>query len=137
MIEIGQILYFVPPYFADGQMNNTKRIMLVVEVDTKDNVLTLVNLSKIYDKNPRIFLFTHNLRLKHNTPFSVATFAKLDGAYKVELFNGIDKYLYGVKPHKLNSTDIQLIINERTKQLQSGNVREVFIDKHDFMKSNT
>ena len=49
MIEKGMLLYFIPPYFASGLKNieYRRRLMLVININEKDNTITSINISKV------------------------------------------------------------------------------------------
>ena len=62
MIEKGMLLYFIAPYFASGLKNieYRRRLMLVININEKNNTITLINISKVAGK-PNCFTYPFNV----------------------------------------------------------------------------
>ena len=96
MVEVGTLLYFIPPYFASGQENikRKKRLMLVIENNAQDKTFTLINVSKFEDK-PNCLTYPFNCLIKnYNPPLPLLSFAKLNDNYIIEDFNELSGFLY-------------------------------------------
>ena len=67
MIDVGMLLYFVPPYFASGEKNIKlkKRLMLVISKNIHENTITLINISKV-DGKPNCLTYNLNFLKMYN-----------------------------------------------------------------------
>lgn len=137
MIEEGMLLYFVPPFFASGVQNidNKKRIMLVVEKNDQDNTITLINISKVSGK-PSWFTYPYNVLIRNfNPPLPLLSFAKINDNYILENFSELTNYLYkgGVKIDKSEFTNI---INRYNKYILNNRIELISFTKNDFSTTN-
>lgn len=96
MLEEGMFLCFIPPYFPGGMKNieYKKRLMLVVNKNIFDNILTFINISKV-DGKPNCFTYYFNGLIRNYNPLLPRlSFAKINDNYVIENFDGLEKYLY-------------------------------------------
>lgn len=137
MIEEGMFLYFVPPYFASGIKNieYKKRLMLVINKNTLDNTLTLINISKV-DGKPNCFTYPFNVLIrKYNPPLPRLSFAKINDNYVIENFTGLEKYLYK-NGYKIEQVEYNNIINRYNKYIVSNKVERISFTKDEFLETN-
>ena len=96
MIEKGMLLYFIPPCFASGLKNieYRRRLMLVININEKDNTITLINISKVAGK-PNCFTYPFNVLIRNfNPPLPMLSFAKINDNYVIENFAGLERFIY-------------------------------------------
>jgi len=137
MIEEGMFLYFVPPYFASGMKNieYKKRLMLVVNKNTLDNTLTLINISKVLGK-PNCFTYSFNVLIrKYNPPLPRLSFAKINDNYIIENFVGLEKYLYK-NGQKIEQIEYNNIMNRYNKYIVNNKVERISFTKDEFLETN-
>ena len=138
MIEEGMFLYFVPPFFASGAKNieYKKRLMLVINKNTFDNTLTLINISKV-DGKPNCFTYPFNILIrKYNPPLSRLSFAKINDNYIIENFKGLENYLYK-SGYKIEQNEYNNIINRYKKYIVNNKVELISFTKDEFLETNT
>lgn len=136
-IEVGMILYFIPPFFGSGCANIElkKRLMLVIDVDKSDNTLTLINISKISGK-PNCFTYKFNVLIRnYNPPLPRASFAKINDTYIIENFNGLSNYLYK-NGSKLDNMEVVNIINRHQRYKSNNKIELITITQNEFMTTN-
>lgn len=130
MLEVGMILKFIPPYYADGKHNDERksRFMLIVSVNDEEGILVLVNISKVHGK-PDCLTYDYNkLIKKYNPPLPLMSFAKMNGRYLVENYNGIDKYLYE-NGTKINVDELSAILDEYNNPNTNYCINQITITK--------
>ena len=136
-IEVGMLLYFVPPYFASGEENSRlkRRLMLVINKNIQDNTLTLINISKV-DGKPAWFTYPFNVLIRnYNPPLPRLSFAKINGNYIIENFDGLDKYLYK-NGQKIDSNEFNNIVYRYNKYIKNNRIELISFTKNDFLKTN-
>jgi hypothetical protein len=137
MIEEGMLLYFAPPYLAGGLINTgkNKRIMLVVEKCEDDNTLTLVNISKVYDK-PNCFTYPYNVLIRNfNPPLPLLSFAKVNNNYIVENFAELSGYIYKGGT-KLNQGEFDNIIERQKNHKDQCKIETISFTRSEFLLAN-
>lgn len=137
MIQVGMLLYFVPPYYANGTQNisGKKRIMLVIEKNSQDNTITLINISKVNGK-PAWFTYSYNVLIRnYNPPLPLLSFAKLNDNYIIEDFSELSNYLYK-SGTKLDQNELNNIIRRYNKYILNNSVELITITKNDFSLTN-
>ena len=130
-------LYFVPQYFANGIKNieYKKRLMLVVNKNTLDNTLTLINISKV-DGKPNCFTYPFNVSIiKYNPPLTRLSFAKINDNYVIENFVGLEKYLYK-NGQKVEQTEYNNIMNRYKKHIVNNKVERNSFTKEELLETN-
>ena len=137
MIEKGMFLYFAPPKFADGTLNEKKqkRLMLVINKNDIDNTLTLVNISKVKGK-PNCFTYNFNVLIRnYNPPLPLPSFAKINNNYILDNFNGLEQFIYknGIK---LNDIEFDNIINRYRKYIKNNKVELISFTKDELLQTN-
>ena len=95
--------------FVDNTMPEYKRPYLVVAVNSNSKMLTVLNVSSVRGKEPKL-LFPYNLELKkYNPPFIERSFVKLDSAVEITFKQaGECKLLCGGKI--LDSSELKTIL---------------------------
>lgn len=137
MIEEGMFLYFIPPCFASGIKNieSKKRLMLVINKNTINNTLTLINISKV-DGKPNCFTYSFNVLIKkYNPPLPRLSFAKINDNYIIENFEGLEKYLYK-NGQKFEKIEYKNIINRYNKYILNNKIERISFTKEEFLKVN-
>ena len=137
MIEEGMLLYFVPPFFANGAKNveGKKRIMLVINKNDQDNTITLINISKVNGK-PSWFTYPYNVLIRnYNPPLPLLSFAKINDNYIIENFSELSNYLYknGVK---INKIEFDNIMRRYNKFISNNKIELISFTKEDFTITN-
>ncbi|MEG2457477.1 MAG: hypothetical protein RSB41_01120 [Bacilli bacterium] len=126
MISIGTLLYFAPPKYASGVENieHKKRIMVVVDINLKDNTLLLINISSVKGK-ARCFTYKYNYLIKNfNPPLPIESFAKLNDNYIIENNILINNYVYN-NGTKLNESELINIIIEKADYAEKNKIEQI------------
>ena len=137
MIELGHILYIVPPAFAGGTANpdKKKRLLLVISINAQDNTLTLINISKIRDK-PRCFTYPCNCLISNYCPpLPEPSFAKLNDTYIIENFYELSNYFYK-QGQKLDHGELINIISRRNNYMSKNSIEQVSFNKLEILSVN-
>lgn len=87
-IEEGHLLKFIPPILDGNSLSNKKRYMLVINSDSQNNIIKMINVSSIKGKEHKL-LYDSNIEIKEYMPLPVPTFAKLDALYTIDNFEGL------------------------------------------------
>ena len=131
------LLYFVPPKFADGEVNKQKqkRLMLVMNINDDDNTLTLVNISKVEGK-PNCFTYKFNVLIRnYNPPLPLLSFAKINNNYILENFDGLEQFIYK-KGLKLDNIEYNNIINRYKEYIRNNKVELISFTKDELLQVN-
>lgn len=137
MVNVGMLLYFVPPYFASGCENiqKKKRLMLVIDKCSQDNTLSLINISKI-DGKPNCFTYPFNVLIRnYNPPLPRPSFAKINDNYIVEEFPELNNYLYK-NGYKLDSGELANIMQRYTNYKSKNKIELISLTKTEFLSAN-
>lgn len=137
MIDIGMLLYFVPPYFASGCENiqRKKRLMLVIDKCTQDNTLSLINISKV-DGKPNCFTYPFNVLIKkYNPPLPRLSFAKINDNYIIEDFQGLSVYLYK-SGQKLDTEEMAKVTRRYINYKSKNKIELISLTQAEFMTTN-
>ena len=68
--------------------------MLVININEKDNTITLINISKVAGK-PNCFTYPFNVLIRNfNPPLPMLSFAKINDNYVIENFAGLERFIY-------------------------------------------
>jgi len=137
MLEVGMLLYFIPPRFASGIENTDKlkRLMLIIDKSLQDNTLTLINISKMKGK-PNCFTYPFNVLIRnYNPPLPIASFAKINDNYIIEDFSSLDSYLYksGIK---IDSREVNNIITRHQNYKKNNKIELISITELEFLEVN-
>ncbi|MEG2321861.1 MAG: hypothetical protein RSB71_00010 [Bacilli bacterium] len=137
MVDIGMLLYFIPPYFASGCKNTKrkKRLMLVIDKCMQDNTLLLINISKVAGK-PNCFTYPFNVLIrKYNPPLPRLSFAKINDNYIVDNFQGLNDYLYK-SGQKLAVGELANITQRYNNYKSKNKIELISLTKAEFMTIN-
>lgn len=135
MITVGSFLYFAPPRLSGNVINSQKRLMLVIAIDSIDNTITLVNISKMNGK-PRCLTYPYNcLITNYNPPLPLLSFAKLNCTYILENFSDLSKYIYK-NGAKIDNNELNNIIQRRNNYLSLNPVEQISISEVEFKSIN-
>lgn len=137
MIEKGMLLYFIPPYFASGLKNieYRRRLMLVININEKDNTITLINISKVAGK-PNCFTYPFNVLIRNfNPPLPILSFAKINDNYVIENFAGLERFIYK-NGKKIDESEYQNIIKRYNNYISNNRVELILFTKSEFLETN-
>lgn len=126
----GKILYFIPPSYADGEVNNKKRYMLVIFDGGIE--LKLLNISSMHNK-PNCLTYECNFKIRiYKPPLKLPSFVKMDSLYILKKFDGIEKLIYS-DGGDLNKSTFNDILNQYNKysSKNSEKIREKRFCKDD------
>lgn len=138
MLEVGMILKFIPPYYADGKHNDerTKRFMLIISINYEEGILVLINISKV-DGKPDCLTYDYNkLIKKYNPPLPLMSFAKLNGRYLVENYDGIERFLYK-NGEKIDENELRKILEEYENPSSNYCINQITITKAEIEAYNS
>ena len=137
MIEKGMLLYFILPYFASGLKNieYRRRLMLVININEKDNTITLINISKVAGK-PNCFTYPFNVLIRNfNPPLPMLSFAKINDNYVIENFVGLERFIYK-NGKKIDESEYQNIIKRYNNYISNNRVELILFTKSEFLETN-
>ena len=132
MIEKGQFLYFTPPKLAGGDEGTKKRYMLVIENDTQENSIKMINVSSLKGKEHNLL----NINIKNFKPLPVPSFAKLNTTYEVDNFKDLDNYK-AFNNAKLTEIQMQEIENKRIQYMKDNNIDTIQYTAEEFKRYNS
>lgn len=134
MIEKGHFLYFTPPKLAGGNEGTKKRYMLVIENDTIDNSIKMINVSSLKGKEYNL-LYDSNLNIKNFKPLKVPSFAKLNTTYIIDNFDNLEQYK-AFSNTKLEESQLLDIENKRLEYLKNNQTEIIQYTEQEFNKYN-
>ena len=134
MIEKGHFLYFTPPKLAGGNQGTKKRYMLVIDNDTIDNSIKMINVSSLKGKEYNL-LYDSNLNIKNFKPLPVPSFAKLNTTYIIDNFANLEQYK-AFNNAKLSEMQLADIENKRLQYIKNNNIEIIQYTEKEFNKYN-
>lgn len=112
-----------------------KRYMLVINSDSQNNIIKMINVSSIKGKEHKL-LYDSNIEIKEYMPLPVPTFAKLDTLYTIDNFEGLQNFI-SFDGEKMNDTEMSNIKLQRYSYIKDGNVPNVInFSESEFRKVN-
>ncbi len=134
MIEKGQFLYFTPPKLEGGDIGNKKRYMLVIENDTTDNSIKMINVSSLRGKEFKL-LYNSNFNIQNFKPLPAPSFAKLSTTYIIDNFDGLENYI-AFNNAKIAETQLSDIENKRLQYISNNNLEVIQYTENEFNQYN-
>ena len=133
MIEVRQVLNFVPPRL-DGDNTQTKRRYMIIS-NNDNKTIEMINISKVEGKEYKMFALG-NARLKDFRPFKVPSFAKADTIYKIENFEQLEDFI-SFNGEKINEEELEYIFLKRNEYINKKNIVKVInFTKEEFLEKN-
>ena len=130
----GCFLRFIPPLLSGGDIGNKNRYMLVVEYNSRENNIKMINVSSLKGKEHKL-LFSSNIEINNYSPLPVPSFAKLDTLYSIDYFRDIEKYI-AFNGNILSDIPFEYLNNYRIKYMQSNEIEIIQFTENEFKKYN-
>lgn len=130
----GCFLRFIPPLLSGRDIGNKNRYMLVVEYNSRENNIKMINVSSLKGKEHKL-LFSSNIEINNYSPLPVPSFAKLDTLYSIDYFRDLEKYI-AFNGNILSDIQFEYLNNYRIKYMQSNEIEIIQFTENEFKKYN-
>lgn len=97
--------------FADGTICPYKRPFLVIDFDTTNGTIKMLNVSSVLGKERKLLFKSNKLIKKYKPPFIDPSFVKLDELYEIQYFSNLDKSVVH-NADVLDEDELNEILNE-------------------------
>ena len=136
MIKEGCFLKFIPPLLRGNDVGTKKRYMLVVENDTKNKIVKMINVSSTKGKEHRL-LFDENVEINNYFPLPVPSFAKFDALYVIDYFKELENFIV-FNNKTLGDIQFKYLNGYRMDYMKNGNKKVDIIQytKQEFLNFN-
>lgn len=131
----GNFLKFIPPLLSGGDIGNKSRYMLVVEYDKNDNVVKMINVSSLKNKEHNL-LYSSNIEINNHIPLPVPSFAKVNTLYTIDYFKDLEKYV-SFNGQVLGEVQFKYINQYRLNYMKDKETEIVQYTENEFKKFNT
>jgi hypothetical protein len=121
--------------FADGTVCPYKRPFLIIEFDSTNGKIKMLNVSSVLGKERKLLFKSNRLIKKYKPPFVDPSFVKLDELYEVQYFSNLEKSIVH-NAEVLDNVEMADILDEFHLYSKSNQIKIVASTHQDIIKIN-